>query len=130
MKSGKSTVPSFSETELKVLQWGEARGIVQNGKPVGQASKTIEESAELLVATAKLQVLRDVSKMRTTEEFAAYKDAVIAEAKDAIGDTMVTLVMAAATMDVDLRDCFNLAYQEIKERKGYLRADGVFVKES
>lgn len=100
---------SFSEIEMKVVRWGEARGIVQNGKPLGQAIKTLEETTEL------------ISAIHCND---------MAEIKDAVGDVMVTLVMVCATLDIDLTDCFAGAYDQIKDRKGYLRADGVFVKDA
>ena len=100
---------SFKEIEMEVLRWGEARGIVQNGKPLGQATKTLEEATELVTAVAQGNM---------------------AETIDAVGDVMVTLVMVCATLDIDLTECFKSAYDQIKDRKGYLRADGVFVKEA
>jgi hypothetical protein len=38
--------------------------------------------------------------------------------------------MGCATADLDLVTCFNHAYEQIKDRKGYLSAEGIFVKES
>ena len=98
---------SFAITEMEVLRWGEARGIVKNGTPLGQACKTLEETAELLDAVARED---------------------LTDTKDAIGDIMVTLTMLCAVLDVNLTDCYESAYQQIKDRKGYLRPDGVFVK--
>lgn len=98
---------SYAEYEMKVVQWGEARGIVQNGKPMGQAIKTLEEVTELIDALHR-DDLDDI--------------------KDAVGDVVVTLIMVCATKDIDLTSCLALAYQQIKDRKGYLRPDGVFVK--
>ncbi len=100
---------SYRELEMKVIQWGEARGIVQNSTPLAQAHKTAEELDEL---------------------FEAIKAGDVAEMKDAYGDILVTLIMGCATADIDLVSCLNLAYDEIKHRKGYLNADGVFVKEA
>lgn len=99
---------SYADVEAKVLQWGADRGIVQHGSPMGQAIKTLEETTELLDAinTGK-----------------------VADAVDAIGDIWVTLVMCAATMNLNLLDCFYQAFEEIKDRKGFLTAEGVFVKE-
>ena len=91
-----------------VLQWGVDRGIVQNGKPIGQAIKTLEEVTELLDAINK----GDMD-----------------ETKDAVGDIVVTLLMVCATLDIDLVDCLAGAYSQIKDRRGYLTAEGVFVKE-
>lgn len=94
---------------MLVLQWGEARGIVQNSTPMAQAFKTQEEVNELRDAIAKGD--RD-------------------EMADAYGDILVTLVMGCACADLDLLTCFQSAYNEIKDRKGYLNKDGIFVKES
>ena len=99
---------SYAEIEMKVVQWGEARGIVQNGKPMGQAIKCLEETTELLDAINKGNVV---------------------EVRDALGDIWVTLVMTAATMDINLVECMYEAYEEIKDRKGYLTPEGIFVKE-
>ena len=44
---------SYADTEMKVIQWGEARGIVQNSTPYAQAVKTREELLELFTAIAK-----------------------------------------------------------------------------
>lgn len=49
--------------------------------------------------------------------------------KDAIGDTVVTLVILAQQNKTTLEECVNHAYDEIKDRKGKL-IDGIFVKES
>jgi len=99
---------SYAELELKVIRWGEARGIVQNSTPMAQLRKTLEEVDELSDAIEK----KDVAAM-----------------KDAYGDILVTLIMGCATADIDLVECLELAYNEIKDRKGYLNKDGIFVKE-
>lgn len=100
---------SYRELEMKTIQWGEARGIVQNSNPLAQASKTQEELFELIAAIH-------------SDDYDAMKDA--------YGDILVTLIMGCACADVDLVSCLELAYNEIKDRKGYLNADGVFVKEA
>ena len=99
---------SYANLEMKVIQWGEARGIVQNSTPFAQALKTCEELDELFVAIKN----KDVAAM-----------------KDAYGDILVTLIMGCACADLDLVQCLNGAYDEIKNRKGYLNSDGIFVKE-
>ena len=100
---------SFGMTEFQVMQWAQERGIYENGTALGQASKTLEEACELLIAVAKNDK---------------------AEIADAIGDVMVTLVNVAVLTDLDVRQCFYNAYKVIEHRKGYLNKDGVFVKES
>lgn len=99
---------SYSELEMKVVQWGEARRIVQNSTPAAQWKKTQEEVEELKEAIEA----GDLDAM-----------------KDAYGDILVTLIMGCATADIDLVSCLELAYNEIKNRKGYLTPDGIFVKE-
>jgi NTP pyrophosphatase (non-canonical NTP hydrolase) len=99
---------TYKELEMLVIQWGEARGIVQNSKPYAQAQKTQEELNELFDALVTQN-----------------RDAL----KDAYGDILVTLIMGCATADIDLTECLELAYEEIKDRKGYLNKDGIFVKE-
>ena len=100
---------SFGMTEFQVMQWAKERGIYENGTALGQASKTVEEACELLVAIAKDDK---------------------AEIADAIGDVIVTLVNVGVLTDLDVRQCFYNAYKVIEHRKGYLNKDGVFVKES
>jgi len=99
---------SYAELEMSVVRWGEARGIVQNSTPEAQATKTQEELNELIEAI---------------------KSGDMAAMADAYGDILVTLVMGCACADLDLVECFKGAYEEIKDRKGYLGADGIFVKE-
>ena len=99
---------SFAEYEIKVVQWGEARGIVQNATAQSQAIKTLEEVTELFDALNK-------------------KD--MAATKDAIGDIVVTLIMVCAVLDLDLTQCLAGSYDEIKNRKGYLTKEGIFVKQ-
>ena len=48
---------------------------------------------------------------------------------DAYGDILVTLIMGCAIADLDLVSCLEGAYNEIKDRRGFLNKDGIFVKE-
>jgi NTP pyrophosphatase (non-canonical NTP hydrolase) len=100
---------TFNVIEIDVLRWGEARGIIENSTSAAQVKKTQEEVQELVDAIA-----------------ANDKAAII----DALGDVMVTLTMIAAIEDVPLVKCYESAYNEIKNRKGYLTKEGIFVKES
>ena len=100
---------SYAQTEMKVVQWGEARGIVKHSNNMAQAIKTLEEVGELLEAIHKGD--RDAQK-------------------DAYGDILVTLIIGCATADLDLVECLDLAYEQIKDRKGYLDSSGVFVKQA
>lgn len=125
---------SYAETQMNVVRWGEARGIVQNGKPQGQAMKMLEEVGELLTAIARRNVLLEVERLfpdvAIRPEFKKLMEPAMPEVMDAVGDVEVCQTMVCATLDIDVPVCFEGAYQQIKHRKGYLRPDGVFVKES
>jgi NTP pyrophosphatase (non-canonical NTP hydrolase) len=99
---------SYSEIEMKVIQWSEARKIIPNSNPIAQWKKGMEEMDELRDALVKNDR---------------------AEAIDAIGDTVVCLINICALMDVDLVNCLKSAYEEIKDRKGTMNEEGIFVKE-
>ena len=45
-----------------------------------------------------------------------------------LGDVLVTLVIMAKQLDIDLEECLYLAYKKIKDRQGKT-IDGVFIKE-
>jgi NTP pyrophosphatase (non-canonical NTP hydrolase) len=99
---------SYRITELEVLRWAEARKIIPRSTAMAQSIKTLEEVTELISALH-----------RNDKE----------EALDAYGDILVTLIIGADLAGVDMVQALNHAYSQIKDRKGTLREDGVFVKE-
>lgn len=99
---------SFAEVELDVIRWSEARKIIPNSTPLAQSIKAVEEINELVDA------LREGNKF---------------DAIDAVGDTVVCLINVCALLDVNLVDCLEAAYEQIKDRRGYMNAEGIFVKE-
>lgn len=99
---------SYRIVELDVIRWAEARLIIPNGKPSSQLLKAVSEMGELADAEGKNNL-----------------EAI----KDAIGDVMVCLINYCALRDIDLVECLQGAYNEIKDRKGTLMPDGTFVKE-
>ncbi len=99
---------TYRIAEIEVLRWAEARKIIPNSTALAQAIKTHEELGELLSALHR-----------------GHKEDIL----DAYGDILVTLIIGADLAGVDLVDALEHAYQQIKDRKGTLRSDGVFVKE-
>jgi NTP pyrophosphatase (non-canonical NTP hydrolase) len=99
---------SWGMTELEVIRWSEARGIIPNSTSLAQLSKAYEEMEELENALN----LRD-------------KPGII----DGLGDVLVCLINVAALEDLDLTRCLEAAYNEIKDRKGHMNKDGIFVKD-
>ena len=92
--------------EAKVLVWAQQRQILQNSTPQQQMLKLVSELGELSDNVAKG---RDV--------------------RDDIGDCLVVLTIIARMTDTSLEDCLAVAYDDIKDRKGYLNENGVFIKE-
>jgi len=95
--------------DTHIDRWFKDRGIVENGKPLAQAIKTLEETTEMFDA-----LQRDD------------KEALM----DAIGDIYVTLRGVCLTYGVNMEACVSTAYHEIKDRKGYLTPEGTFIKET
>ena len=98
---------TFVELEKAVISWGTKRDIFKKSKPLHQHRKLSEELDELYVALA------------TNDK---------KESLDAIGDMMVVLTMIAKMLNTNLTTCYQIAYDEIKDRKGTM-VNGEFVKE-
>ena len=90
----------------KCSQWSIDRQIIQNGNRETQCLKLVSEMGELADNIAKG---RDV-----------YDD---------IGDCLVVLNNLALMHDTTLEQCLAHAYNDIKDRKGYMNEKGVFIKE-
>ena len=84
----------------RVEQWAKERGLDNPDNSTAQALKLFEEAGEL--AQAHL--------------------------KDAVGDILVVLTIYCQQKGWSIAECFELAYNEIKNRKGKM-VNGSFVKE-
>lgn len=100
---------SYANVEIKIIQWAEQRKIIPNSTPEVQLLKAMSEMGELADATIKKD-----------------KEAIV----DAVGDVMVCLVNYCALQDLNLVDCMEVAYDQIKNRRGTLLPNGLFIKES
>lgn len=111
-----STKTDMNELIKQVLQWGRDRDIIgPNGKAtlLSQLSKTQEELTET----------RDAAVLYMAG-ITAMKD----DLKDGIGDTLVTLILAAELAGLTLEECLEAAYNEIKDRTGRM-SGGQFIKD-
>jgi NTP pyrophosphatase (non-canonical NTP hydrolase) len=99
---------SYADVEIKIIQWAEARRIIPNSNPESQLLKAVSEMGELADATIKND-----------------KEAIV----DAVGDVMVCLINYCALQDINLVDCMEVAYDQIKNRRGSLLPNGVFKKD-
>ena len=108
---GYDTDNTFSDLIIKINHWADKRNLKQ-ADPKIQWMRITEEVGEI----------RDVLLKPTkfTEPQMALKDA--------IGDTLVTIIVLAHQLDLDVTECLSIAYEEIKNRKGKM-VNGTFVKE-
>src|SRR5699024_4345558 len=97
----------YPTTTDKTREWSIARNM-HIAEPHKQALKLGEEFGELFEGLAK-----------GNEELT----------KDALGDMYVVMTIMAQHIGVTIEECIEIAYDEIKDRKGRM-VDGVFVKES
>ena len=98
---------SYNELEALVITWAHQKGILDNGTPRAQASKTVEEVQELIEAI-------DTNNKP--------------EIEDALGDILVTIIIQAEMQEVSLIDCLESAYNVISKRTGVMK-DGQFLKD-
>jgi NTP pyrophosphatase (non-canonical NTP hydrolase) len=92
-----------------VVQWAMDRRIIPNSNPQAQLLKCMSELGELADATLK-----------KNEQ----------EIMDGVGDVIVTLILYSALQGIDIESCLSFAYHTIKDRKGTLTTEGVFVKDA
>lgn len=92
----------------QVIKWGCDRKIIPNSNPQSQLMKTMSELGEL--ADATLHADRK-------------------EIVDGVGDVLVTLILYCELQGLAIDDCLQSAYDEIKDRRGTLTTEGVFVKD-
>ena len=89
-----------------VIHWGLKHDI---SNPIKQFAKVNEEIGE---------IAHELTRNRLYS----------VEVMDALGDTMVTLIILADILKFDIRDCLAEAYNVIKDRDGKT-VDGCFLKE-
>lgn len=106
----KSQAMTFEELHEAIIQWAEDRNMIKPDRLTGlaQLAKVTEELGELSAGINK----NDEDKT-----------------KDSLGDIMVTLIILAQDLNLDLLDCLRGAYNVIKDRKGKV-IDGSYIKES
>ena len=90
-----------------IRQWASNRGLYKGGDPKTQALKLVEEVGETCKAILKSDQ---------------------AEIEDGIGDCVVVLTNLAHLCNTNIEHCIELAYNEIKDRKGKMD-NGTFKKD-
>ena len=114
---------TLQETIDAVRQWGIDKGITGpdgKGTLLGQLSKSQEELTETRDSAVEWGM---------TDFDEPGHEAVQAELADGIGDTFVTLILAAEMAGLRIEDCLTAAYDEIKGRTGSM-VGGQFKKDT
>lgn len=94
--------------QKEIIQWARDRQIIPNAKPYTQLMKAMSEMGEL--CDAELQ-------------------SDLAGIIDGVGDTLVCLIVYCSMHKISLESCLEAAYDEIKDRRGTMLSNGVFVKD-
>lgn len=100
--------PQDHSTFDQIILWARDRNLIEGSTPDKQFLKTVEELGELSKALGRGN---------------------IEQIKDGIGDVIVTLTILGAQLNMHVVDCVEIAYDEIKDRKGKM-INGIFVKEA
>ena len=90
----------------KIAQWHHDRNLIDGSTDKDQYMKLIQEAGELSDNICKGNDIRDD-----------------------IGDMMVVLINIMTRNNLTMEECLQVAYDDIKDRKGRM-IDGVFVKEN
>lgn len=89
----------------KVGDWHHARNLIDGSTDQAQYVKLIEEAGELAGNIARGKCI-----------------------KDDVGDMLVVLINLCGRNNITLEECLQVAYDDIKHRKGKM-VDGVFIKD-
>jgi NTP pyrophosphatase (non-canonical NTP hydrolase) len=92
----------------QIKKWHKDRKITINGNSLTQTVKLGEEFGELCNG-----IVRNDKRL----------------VSDSLGDMFIVMVAIAELEKLDLEQCIQDAYDEIKHRKGFLNEHGNFVKE-
>lgn len=125
---------NYEKLSTLVLQWGEDKGIFAKSTPLRQLDKTQEELDETREALEKLessahQDLQLEFDFIDELDYPNTEVEALEEAKDGIGDMLVTVILLAKMLNMDSVDCLQSAYNVIKKRTGKM-VNGQFVKDN
>ncbi len=82
-----------------------------------------------MIEGSTLRKQMDKLNEECSELYEGILDNDIDDIKDAIGDIQVVLAVMCCQLGIDIDECREIAWEEIKDRKGKM-VDGVFVKEA
>ena len=95
---------TISNLISKIMKWHEDRNLIEGSTEKDQILKLIQEVGELSDNVCKGQDIRDD-----------------------VGDIMVILINIVERRGLSLKECMEVAYEDIKDRTGVMR-DGIYIK--
>jgi len=96
----------------EIREWSEKRGIINN-----QISEEVKIKQAFLKVKEEIQEISDSINNKDWFEF-----------KDAIGDSIITLINLSESKGFRAEDCLKQAYNTIRFRKGLTNQSGCFIK--
>jgi NTP pyrophosphatase (non-canonical NTP hydrolase) len=96
----------LNSTIARVAHWHEARNLIDGSTDAAQFTKLLEE----------------------VDELRGFIEGDGSNFKDHVGDILVVLINHCIRNNTTLEECLEVAYEDIKDRKGRM-VDGVFIKE-
>lgn len=104
---------TFEDLQKQVLEWGDEKGITHSENIDKQFMKFIEEVFEFKTELDYVNILNEDEDY--TEEFKNFcRNSLQLE----FGDVLVTLIILAKQLDLNLTQCLEKAYKKIQYRKG------------
>lgn len=98
---------TLDEYQKKTIKWAKDRKIIPNATPQSQMLKLTSEIGELADNLFKGN-----------------------DIKDDVGDCLVVLTIIAELSGTDLQECWEYAWNDIKNRRGFLNKNGAFIKDT
>jgi len=98
-------IQNFQSLIRRVIRWHHDRNLIEGSSDKDQVLKLLEEMAELSASVCNDKDIRDD-----------------------IGDMLVVMINICERNNLSLLECLEVAYNDIKDRKGRM-VDGIFVKE-
>lgn len=118
---------NFQELQELVIQWGKDKGILgEGGKGTikGQIKKFGEESNELIESVGYDLGFADSAAVFASGGKVSAGPSTI----DAVGDTLITVILLCEMCGISAEECLQEAYTEISGRTGHMK-DGIFVRD-
>ena len=119
----------LEDLEKKVVEWANAKGIMNKSNSKYQLSKTIEECGEILQALLAYDQYAHSDSIYDDPDRESKLNELESDLRSEYGDAIVTLIIGMALSGMSLTECLSSAYNKISKRSGKM-INGQFVKDA